>query len=146
MTIAGARRNCVLQIQKRFEGHGKMAALAALGTAPGRDIKTLIVVDEDIDPYDWNEVEWALSTRFDPIEDVELLTGLPGNVADPAMPREAVGKSNLISKIILDATKSLVTPLLNTCQPSRDITAHVRQNWERYGIPSTRKKRLESRG
>ena len=146
MTIAGTRRNCVLQIQKRFEGHGKMAALAALGTAPGRDIKTLIVVDEDIDPYDWNEIEWALSTRFNPIEDVELFTGLPGNVADPAMPREAVGKSNLISKIILDATKSLVTPLHATCQPSRDIAAHVRHNWERYGIPSTRKKRLESRG
>ena len=141
MTIAGARRNCILQIQKRFEGHGKMAALAALGTAPGRDIKTLIVVDDDIDPYNWDEVEWALSTRFDPVKDVEVLTGLPGNVADPAMPREAVGTSNILSKIVMDATKPIVNPFPEPCQPDQDTMDQVLRNWESYGIGKQEKKR-----
>jgi len=140
MTIAGTRRNCILQIQKRFEGHGKMAALAALGTAPGRDIKTLIVVDDDVDPYNWDEVEWVLSTRFDPVKDVEVLTGLPGNVADPAMPREAVGTSNILSKIVMDATKPIVNPLPEPCRPNKDVMNDVLLNWERYGIGKPDKK------
>lgn len=135
MTIPGARRNCILQIQKQFEGHGKMIALAALGTPHGKDIKTLIVVDEDVNPYDWNEIEWALSTRFVPDRDVELLTGLPGAPTDPAMPREAIGTTNIISKIVMDATKPLVNPNTDICQPNQDIVNHVNRNWERYDIP-----------
>lgn len=134
MTIGGTRRNCILQIRKHFEGHGKMAALAALGTAAGRDIKTLIIVDEDVDPTNWDEVDWALSTRFDPVKDVEVLTGLPGNPVDPAMPPEAVGTSNVISKIVMDATKPLVNPLPDTCLPKPEVMDEVRENWEKYGI------------
>ncbi len=134
MTIGGTRRNCIIQIEKRFEGHGKMAALAALGTAAGRDIKTLIVVDIDVNPYDWDEVDWALSTRFDPIKDVEVLTGLPGNPVDPSMAPEAAEKSHLISKIIMDATQSNVSPIPDACLPRADVMKKVRENWNQYGI------------
>lgn len=134
MVIAGARRNGVLQIQKRFEGHGKMAGLALLGLHAASDIKTVIVVDDDIDPYNWDAINWALSTRFNPVVDVEILTGLPGNPLDLAMPKEEAYKSNRISKVILDATKPITEPLPETCLPRREVMEEVRKNWERYGI------------
>ena len=134
MVIAGARRNGVLQIRKHFEGHGKMAGLALLGLHAASDIKTAIIVDDDIDPFDWDAVNWALSTRFNPAVDVEIMTGLPGNPLDLAMPKEEAYKANRISKIILDATKPLIEPLPDTCLPHPDVMEAVRKNWARYGI------------
>ena len=134
MVIAGARRNGVLQIRKHFEGHGKMAGLALLGLHAASDIKTAIIVDDDIDPFDWDAVNWALSTRFNPAVDVEIMTGLPGNPLDPAMPKEEAYKANRISKIILDATKPLIEALPDTCLPHPDVMEAVRKNWARYGI------------
>ncbi|MFQ5694244.1 MAG: hypothetical protein ACE5IM_14560, partial [Nitrospinota bacterium] len=134
MVIAGARRNGVLQIEKRFEGHGKMAGLALLGLHAASDIKTAIVVDDDIDPFDWDAINWALSTLFNPVADAEVLTGLPGNPLDLAMPKEEAYKGNRISKIILDATKPLLEPLPDACLPRRDVMERVREGWSRYGI------------
>jgi len=50
MVIVGVRRNGVLQIRKHFEGHGKMAGLAFLELHAASDIKTAIIVNDDIDP------------------------------------------------------------------------------------------------
>ena len=65
---------------------------------------------------------------------VQVKAGKGGDTVDPAMPPEAVGTSNAISKIIMDATKPLVNPLPDTCLPKREVMDEVRENWERYGI------------
>lgn len=99
--------------------------------------KTLIIVDTDVNPYDWDEVDWALSARFDPVQDVEVLTGLPGNPVDPSMPPEAAERSSVISKIAMDATKSIVNPLRSACLPRHDVMEKVREGWARYGTGSS---------
>ncbi|MDP6558972.1 MAG: UbiD family decarboxylase [Candidatus Binatia bacterium] len=48
-----------------------------------RFVKTLIIVDDDIDPFDWTQVEWALATQVQPHRDVEILKDLVGCVLDP---------------------------------------------------------------
>ena len=58
--------NAVASIEKRFEGYGKMMAMAILGTWAGRTIKHLVIVDSDVDPFNPTEVEWAIATRVQP--------------------------------------------------------------------------------
>ncbi|MBI3016194.1 MAG: UbiD family decarboxylase, partial [Candidatus Tectomicrobia bacterium] len=46
--------NAIVSIEKPCEGYGKMMGLAILGTWAGRMLKTVILVDEDIDPFNWD--------------------------------------------------------------------------------------------
>jgi 3-polyprenyl-4-hydroxybenzoate decarboxylase len=56
-------------------------------------------VDEDIDPFNLNEVMWALTTRFRPDRDLILIPNAPGSTLDPTgLPR------GLVTRMILDAT------------------------------------------
>jgi len=53
--------NCVISIRKKFEGEPKNVAMAAFGAYYW--MKYCIVVDDDVNPYDLNDVWWALATR-----------------------------------------------------------------------------------
>jgi len=64
------------------------------------NIKKAIVVDEDIDPEDDQEVEWALATRFQGDRDLIILPDLRGQPIDPSS-REGF----LTTKIGMDATR-----------------------------------------
>ena len=43
----------------------------------------MVVVDDDIDPADMDEVIWAMCTRFEPREDIEILRGCWSTALDP---------------------------------------------------------------
>ncbi|MEW5725919.1 MAG: UbiD family decarboxylase, partial [Thermodesulfobacteriota bacterium] len=47
-------------------------------------IKMAIAVNDDIDPRNYREVEWAVATRFQADRDLILLPGLYGSVIDPS--------------------------------------------------------------
>lgn len=48
-------------------------------------VKTCILVDTDVDPYDFGDVQWALSTRYQPAKDVIVRRDLPGFTIDPSV-------------------------------------------------------------
>jgi len=53
-------------------------------------------VDDDVDPTDWNEVMWALSTRCHPSEDIDILKKTWSTGLDPSqfeMERRPYGPS-----------------------------------------------------
>jgi len=58
-----------------------------------------VVVDEDIDPSNLNEVIWAMGTRCDPAQDVEINRKCWGSRLDPL----AYSESYYNSRAILDA-------------------------------------------
>ncbi len=62
-------------------------------------IKQVIVVDEDIDPWDAVAVEWASATRAKPDRDFVIV---PGVRADRSEPLEQGGT---IAKLGIDATR-----------------------------------------
>lgn len=70
--------------------------------ANNRSLKVVIVVDDDIDPFDQSEVEWALTTRFQPDEDVIIKSNIEGWGIDPS-----ARNSKYTSKMGMDATKPL---------------------------------------
>lgn len=65
-------------------------------------IKTLIIVDTDIDVYDSQEVSFALATRFQPDRDMLVLSSLPALALDPSA--AAVNSGFYTAKVAMDAT------------------------------------------
>lgn len=136
VTAGGAGAfNAIVAIDKQFEGYGKMVAMAVLGTWGGRFIKNLIIVDQDIDPFNPMEVEWALATRMQPDRDVEIIKSVTGVILDPSLPEEErlTGKSRT-SKMIIDATKYDADRYEVECSPDPETMRRVESEWGKYGI------------
>jgi UbiD family decarboxylase len=125
----------IASIDKPFEGYGKMMGLAILGAWAGRGIKTLIVVDADVDPFDPVEVDWALASRVQPHRDVEILKGMVGPGLDPSISEhEKVSGSSRTSKMIIDATRYDAATYPRTVAPEPDVYERVLAEWQKYGI------------
>jgi len=78
------RPNCmitILKIRQQYEGHGKHALLAALGSNMEYN-KVCIVVDEDVDIRNLNDVMWAYLTRGPADERTLVLDRIPGFYRD----------------------------------------------------------------
>lgn len=71
-----------VKIRKKNEDDGKKAILAAF--RGHKSMKHVFVVDEDIDIYDPNEIEWAMATRFQGDRDMVILENQKGSSLDPS--------------------------------------------------------------
>ena len=92
----------VIQIKKRLEGEPKNAILTAFAAHPS--LKTAIIVDDDINPWDPVEVDYAVSTRTQADKDFLLITNAKGSSLDPSS-----DQTNLLTtKLGIDATISLL--------------------------------------
>ena len=129
--VFGSFLTAVVSVRKRFDGYGKTAGIAILSTMAGRPIKNLIVVDEDIDPHDWNQVVWALSTRLKPERGVEILKDILGSAVDPTMDlAERRSGAYRVSKLILDATEPVNLPFPELCLPKLDVLERIQKEWK----------------
>jgi UbiD family decarboxylase len=76
----------VVSIKQRYAGHarqaGLIAAMASEGASMGRYV---VVVDEDVDPRDLEQVIWAMSTRTNPSESIQVIDRTPTNPLDPML-------------------------------------------------------------
>jgi 4-hydroxy-3-polyprenylbenzoate decarboxylase len=96
-------RMAVVQIRKRYPGQARRVMMALWGMlAQFSYTKTIVVVDEDIDPRNWDDIAWAMATRMDPARDVMLLDSTPMDYLDFASPREG-----LAGKMGIDATTKI---------------------------------------
>jgi 4-hydroxybenzoate decarboxylase len=78
------RPNCmitIVKIQQQYEGHGKHALLAALGSNMDYN-KVCIAVDADVDIRDLNDVMWAYLTRGPADQRAFILERIPGFYRD----------------------------------------------------------------
>jgi UbiD family decarboxylase len=92
----------VIQISKKLEGEPKNAILAAFAGHPS--LKIAIVVDDDIDPTNPTEVEYAISTRCQADKDLLIIPNSKGSSLDPSS-----DQNNLITtKMGIDATATLL--------------------------------------
>jgi UbiD family decarboxylase len=100
----GSRMWLTVSIKQMYAGHSKQAGLIASQCHAGAYAnRVVIVVDEDINPADMDQVVWAICTRCDPREDVEILKNCWSTSLDPmAYPPE---KRNMNSRMVIDACK-----------------------------------------
>jgi UbiD family decarboxylase len=94
----------VVSLKQRYDGHAKRAGLVAAGNAyMGR---LVVVVDDDIDPSNLNDVMWAISTRCEPSESVDIIRNGWSSALDPRIP--AADKERGVtshSKMIINACR-----------------------------------------
>jgi 2,5-furandicarboxylate decarboxylase 1 len=98
--------HAVVQIKKQNVNDGKKAIDA---TFEGhKSLKHCVIVDEDINIYDPNDVEWAIATRFQADKNAIILSNQPGSSLDPSGDLTE-GKKATTAKAGLDATAPLVS-------------------------------------
>ena len=94
--------HAVVSINKQTEGDGKNAIMAALSAHPS--LKHCVAVDADVNIFDAEDVEYAISTRVKGDRDIMIVPNVRGSSLDPVA--ESDGTT---TKIGVDATKSLKT-------------------------------------
>jgi 2,5-furandicarboxylate decarboxylase 1 len=87
----------IVSLDRPAPGEARNVALAAM--AAHVNVKTVILVDADIDVYDPAAVLWAVSTRVRWDQDVVPIPGIHGNELDPTADDDGVQ-----CKTIIDAT------------------------------------------
>jgi UbiD family decarboxylase len=123
----------VVSIKQRYAGHAKQAAVIAAQCTPGAYLgRYIVVVDEDIDPTDTNQVLWAMWTRSDPEESVDLMRRSWSTPLDPRIPPEKRASGNFTnSRMIIDATRPFhwrdkFPAVVGT---SAELQANLRKKW-----------------
>jgi 4-hydroxy-3-polyprenylbenzoate decarboxylase len=93
-------RVAVVSIRKQYAGHARRIMFGVWSyLRQFMYTKFVIIVDDDIDARNWPDVVWAMSTRVDPVRDMQLVEQTPIDYLDFASPVAGLG-----SKIGIDAT------------------------------------------
>ena len=94
----------VVALRQRYDGHAKRAALVA--AAHSYMARLVVVVDEDIDPSDLADVMWALATRCEPAEGIDIVRNAWSSALDPRIsPDDKERGVTAHSKAIIDACR-----------------------------------------
>jgi UbiD family decarboxylase len=93
--------HAVVQIEKQTEGDGKNTIMAAF--AAHTSLKHVVVVDDDINIFDPNDVEFAIATRVKGDMDILVISNVRGSSLDPRGAPDGT-----TTKVGIDATKVLV--------------------------------------
>ena len=101
---AGGFGMTVISVEQRYAGHAaQVLALAAQVPGGAYYTKWIIAVDEDIDPTDMDQVIWAMASRCNPIDDIDILRNTWSTWLDPTQnPPE---KRPYGSKALINACK-----------------------------------------
>ncbi len=96
---------CCSKSSERDDGRVRQAALVAMGVYA--EVKNVVLVDDDVDPFDSDDVLWAMTTRMQGDLDVLVVPGVSGHVLDPSQspaynPR--LPARGTTAKTIFDAT------------------------------------------
>lgn len=90
----------IVSTKCRLGGYGKAVAFRLLSTPHGMPYsKVVIVVDEFVDPFNLEQVMWAMTTRVRPDKDVSVIENCPGMPLDPSSV-----PAGMHAKLIIDAT------------------------------------------
>jgi 2,5-furandicarboxylate decarboxylase 1 len=86
----------------RKEGVGKEAIRETFKTF--HPLQRVVAVDTDVDLHDPVDVDWAITTRFNPDTDLILIKKQPGHILNPMVRVRKDGKGGTVTKMGIDAT------------------------------------------
>jgi UbiD family decarboxylase len=125
----------VVSLRQQYAGHAaQVLALTAQCPAAAYYTKWIIAVDEDVDPTDFNDVLWALSTRCHPAEDIDTLRNTWSTGLDPSQFEQEARPYG--SKVLINACKP--HRYLKQFPPStllrREVYERVAARWAELGF------------
>lgn len=132
-----SRAFTVVSIRQSYAGHARQAGYVAAMCRPGAYAgRFVVVVDDDIDPTDLNDVVWAMCSRTDPAENIEIVRHAWGSPLDPIAEREPGMRVDEFesSRAIIFAcwpysmlARGKAPPV---AESSREIKQKVREKWK----------------
>ena len=141
--------NIVVQITKAYQGQPKQIAAALWGNSAAQyRYKHVTVVEDDIDPSSYEQVDWAFAHRVNAGEDgIVVFPGIFGSPIDPSTPLEdrdvAQLGTGLWNRVLIDATRSWKferrpewggARFPPTVRPAPEDEARVRARWTELGL------------
>lgn len=140
--------SAIISLKKNYHSQALDAARVLMGSKIGRVLKHVFVVDEDVNPFNLEEVFYAINTRFQAGRDLLVTRNETGSLLDPSVPFEQKGFTD---KMILDATWPMThefksrkewgglnrPPMVRVSPKIREI---VEKRWETYGIEAKHRK------
>jgi 4-hydroxy-3-polyprenylbenzoate decarboxylase len=140
---SAGRMLVIISIKPMYHGHSTQVGLAAFATVTGNyGLKTVILVDDDIDPENMDQVMFALSFKFQPDVGTQIIKRGRSTPLDPSLP---IGDARyMTSRIIIDCT----TPYEWKEKPKQiyldeQMLKHVKDNWNEYfGEPMSLPQRI----
>lgn len=142
---AAGRMLAIISMKPMYHGHSTQVGLAAFATHTGNyGLKTVILVDEDIDPENMEQVLYALSFKLQPEFGAQIIRRGRSTPLDPSLPRSA---RFLTSRIILDCTTPYEwdeneRPL--KIELDERLVKHIQEHWDEYfAVPMEMPARLE---
>ncbi|MBI2832089.1 MAG: UbiD family decarboxylase [Chloroflexi bacterium] len=106
--------------------------------------RVIIAVDEDIDPWDADSVNWAITFSCDPHRDVRSVQGKAFDLDQAAAPPSCSIEERFFpqpsgaSALLIDATRKW--PYRPVSLPRKEFMDRARQLWEREGLPELKPK------
>ncbi|MFT6300177.1 MAG: 4-hydroxy-3-polyprenylbenzoate decarboxylase [Saprospiraceae bacterium] len=127
-------RMAVVSMKKKYPGHAKRVMMGVWSfLRQFMYTKFVIVVDDDIDPREWSDVIWAITTRMDPQRDMVLVDNTPIDYLDFASPVSGLG-----SKVGFDATNKWKGETNREWGKPIEMDAKIKEKidalWESLGI------------
>jgi 4-hydroxy-3-polyprenylbenzoate decarboxylase len=133
---AGGFGMTIISLEQRYAGHAAQAlALAAQCPGGAYYTKWIIAVDEDIDPTDIDQVIWAMASRCNPIDDMDVLRNTWSTWLDPTQnPPE---KRPYGSKALINACKEHrhLPSFSKRTTLRKNIYDKVAARWKELGLP-----------
>lgn len=146
--------HCVVSIKPVIEGHASVVAANIWGSkANVWSFKHVIVVDEDIDPWNTEQVNWSIAWRVRASEDIHIWPNFKGSRLDPRTPPEEKGFQD---RMLIDATrpyhwaprdiwgtdgvkKGIPLKFPPSTRPQTELALKVNEEWDKYRIKPTEK-------
>lgn len=124
-TNSGGFHHAIVSIKKNLEEDGRSLILHLLSNYI---LKHVVVVDDDIDIFSLNEVEWAITCRVQADEDVLIIPRMHAIPLDPS------ARDGITAKMGIDATRSLrvAAERYERADVPQEIRQKVDQEWSRY--------------
>lgn len=128
----GGKLMTIMQIHKDSpadEGIQRQAAILALSAF--KELKTVWLVDEDVDIFDMNDVMWTMNTRFQGDQDIIVIPGMRNHPLDPSERPEYDPKSirvrGMSCKTIIDGTVPFDMKDIFVRAPFKEV-----KDWQKY--------------
>ncbi len=135
---AGGFGMTTISLEQRYAGHAPQAlALAAQCPGGAYFSKWIIAVDDDVDPSDINQVLWAMATRCNPVEDIDLLRQTWSTWLDPTQnpPEERPYGSKALINACME--HRYLKTFSKRTKVGRKVYERVAARWQALGLPGT---------
>ena len=125
----------IISVKQAYPGHAMRAAHGALGGTAGYHGRFVMVVDEDIDPFNLDDVMWALATRCDPETSLDVCRRIWSYKIDPRLPKNKKEVGDYTGAVaIIDACRPYhwIDEFPRTTKIDEELLKATEEKWGKY--------------